>query len=153
MASQNKSQSSLNVYDGSDDIDVKKFFFFFDYVIGRGKSDDEKAVDLLSHPDGKAFDFYYNTFADKGILLPIAGDYAKVKEIFMKHFDKPTKPPPTPTEPEPPLKPPSPLKLAPSQLLKPVKSEQVNPHRTLRQIRDEWLLTGTPPPIPYKKFI
>lgn len=44
-------------YDGFKSVDVKKFFFFFANIVMRGKIDEEKATELLSHLNGKALDF------------------------------------------------------------------------------------------------
>ena len=65
--------------DGALSSDVKKFFFFFENVAMRGKSDEEKALELLAHLEGEAFDFYYETFAEDRALTEEAMNYALVK--------------------------------------------------------------------------
>ena len=78
--------------DGSLSSDVKKFFFFFENVAMRGKSDEEKALELLAHLEGEAFDFYYETFAKDGALTEEAMNYALVKKAFFDRFGVKTEP-------------------------------------------------------------
>lgn len=82
----------MKTFDGSTSSDVKKFFFFFDNVVTRGKPDEDKATELLSHLDGRAFDFFYEKFAEDGGLKPSASNYKGVKKALIDEFDKPADP-------------------------------------------------------------
>ena len=88
-----KQESSLNIFHGHSDEDVAKFFFYFEYVLMRGKPEADKAAELITHLDGRAFDFFFDTFADKAHnLLPEAFDYDTVKTALIEQFRKPSNP-------------------------------------------------------------
>lgn len=70
-----KPESSMKMYDDSPLADIKKFFFLFENVFMRGKSDDEKATVLLSNFDGRAFDFFYEKFPEEDGIKAAASDY------------------------------------------------------------------------------
>ena len=42
---------------------VYKFFFYFENVATRGKSTEDRAMDLFGHLVGEGFDFYYDEYA------------------------------------------------------------------------------------------
>ena len=52
----------------------------------KDKKDEERATDLLQHLDGDAFDFYFDNFAEAGILKATALDYEKVKKAIIDNF-------------------------------------------------------------------
>lgn len=54
--------TARDVFDGSPTSDVKKLFFFYENVAMRGKTDDGKAMDTLSHLKNADFDLYYEMF-------------------------------------------------------------------------------------------
>ena len=87
------SESSLNIFHGHAHEDVVKFFFYFEYVVMRGKPDEQKPMELLSHLDGRAFEFFFEAFADKDqSLVPNAFDYETVKSALISQFNKPSSP-------------------------------------------------------------
>ncbi|MEM9438463.1 MAG: hypothetical protein AAGA15_15645, partial [Pseudomonadota bacterium] len=77
--------STKRIYDGTSD--VKRFFFYFDNVAMRGKSDADKGVELLAFLDKEAIQFYYEKFTRDGELTDEAMDYAKVKAAFIENYE------------------------------------------------------------------
>ena len=54
------SPSELNTFNGQ--VDDRKFFYLYENVIMKNKSDEEKADNLVTYPTRKAFDFYFDSF-------------------------------------------------------------------------------------------
>ena len=52
--------SELKMFSGEED--ALKFFYVFENVDMRGKSDEENAVELVACLSGEAFQFYYENF-------------------------------------------------------------------------------------------
>lgn len=52
----------------------------------REKSDKEKALQLLWHPEGLAFERYHEAFARDGALMEEAKDYSTVKAELIEEF-------------------------------------------------------------------
>lgn len=61
-----KTDTYMKIYELFASSDVKKFFFSFENVVTRGKTDKERESKLLLHMYDKAFDFYYTKLAEKG---------------------------------------------------------------------------------------
>lgn len=59
----NEAVSAMNKFNGSGEKDVGKFFFVYENVTMRGKSDDDMAASFLCYLEGEAFDFYYDSLA------------------------------------------------------------------------------------------
>ena len=51
------------VFDGMHEADVAKFFFVYENVVMTGKSDEDKAGELLCYLQREAFDYYYETYS------------------------------------------------------------------------------------------
>lgn len=77
--------STKRTFDGTSD--VKIFFFYFENVAMRGKSDADKAYELLAFLDKDAFEFYYSKFTSGGALIEQAQDYKTVKAAFMEKYE------------------------------------------------------------------
>lgn len=75
-------ESSLSIFDGASSSDVKKLFFYYENVFMCDVDEDEMALKLLSHLDGQAFVFFYETFASNGTLKPEAKVYKSVKKAL-----------------------------------------------------------------------
>ena len=73
-------------YDRTAEMDVGKFFFVYENVTMRMKSEDEKAAEIICYLEGDAFDFYYETFAQNGLLAEDAKDFDKVKHALVERF-------------------------------------------------------------------
>ena len=63
-----RNESSLETFSGEATEDVKKFFFYLENVTMKEKKEEERATDLLQHLEGEAFDFYFDNFAEAGIM-------------------------------------------------------------------------------------
>ena len=59
--------STTITYDGKGDI--MKFLFVYENIIMRGESNEEKASQVLCHLVDFAFDFYYATYSQDGVLV------------------------------------------------------------------------------------
>ena len=79
-----------NVFDGT--TDVVRFFFFFENVAARNKTDEEKTLELLGYLDGAAATFFFESFASDGALSEDGKDFSKVKQAFLDQY-KPLEPP------------------------------------------------------------
>ena len=80
------------VFDGKNDADVAKFFFVYEHIVMRSKSDEDKAGELLCYLQRDAFEFYYNTYNRNGKLTDSAGDYQAVKKAIIDRFESVTRP-------------------------------------------------------------
>ena len=60
--------SSRPLFDSKIDADVSKFFFVYENVVIRRKSDEDKAGKLICYLQGDAFEFYYDTYSRNGNL-------------------------------------------------------------------------------------
>ena len=74
-------------FDGKREADVAKFFFVYENVVMRGKSDEDKAGELLCYLQGEAFDYYYETYSQNGGLNEAARDYQAVKKALLDRFE------------------------------------------------------------------
>ena len=81
-----KEDGSLSQFDGSKPADVHKFFFVFENVATSGKSDEERASELLRYLEGDAFEFFYQAFVKNGYISAGGSDYQKVKKALMERF-------------------------------------------------------------------
>lgn len=61
------SNSSVFIFDGTKDVCC--FSFYFEKLVMVAKEYEEKAMKLLAHLDGAAFDFYYDSFARDSVLI------------------------------------------------------------------------------------
>lgn len=52
----------------------------------RGKSDEDKAAELLCYLQREAFDFYYSTYSKEGALSEAANDFSQVKKSIIDKF-------------------------------------------------------------------
>lgn len=68
----------MKMLDGLASAVVKKFFFSFDNVHMRAKSNDEKGKELLSQLAGKEFDFLYEKFSQKAAIKQAAATYSAI---------------------------------------------------------------------------
>ena len=89
------------VLDGKNDADVAKYFFVYENIVMRSKSDEDKAGELLCYLQGDAFEFYYSstavgvvydTYSRNGKLTDDAGDYQAVKKAMINRFESVTGP-------------------------------------------------------------
>ena len=90
MSSTSNIESSMLTFSGKIEEDVKKFFFFLENVTMKNMNNEERAIDLLQHLDGEAFDFFFENFAEAGTLKYTARNYENVKQVFIEKFAKPT---------------------------------------------------------------
>lgn len=67
-------ESSFSILDGSTSSDVKIFFFYYKNVAMRGQNEEELVTQLLSHLDGKTFEFFFDSFSHDGGMKPEALD-------------------------------------------------------------------------------
>ena len=81
-----KEDGSLSQFDGSKPADFHKFFFVFENVATSGKSDEERAFELLRYLEGDAFDFFYQSFVKNGDISADGSDYQKVKKALVERF-------------------------------------------------------------------
>ena len=79
-------------FDGNNEADAAKFFFVYENVVMRGKSDEDKAGKLLCYLQGEAFDYYYETYRQDGGLNETASDYRAVKKALHGRFGSVPKP-------------------------------------------------------------
>ena len=79
-----EAESSHLVFSGSSD--VVKFFFVFEQARMPGRSDEDKASQLICHLEGEAFDVYYDLFTKDGNLVEDAKEYSVVKAALIEHF-------------------------------------------------------------------
>ena len=75
------------VFDSKHETDVVKFFFVYENVVMRGKSDEDKTGELLCYLQGEAFDYYYETYRQDGGLNETARDYGAVKKALHARFE------------------------------------------------------------------
>ena len=85
-ANSQASPASL-VFDGKHEADVAKFFFVYENVVTRGKSDEEKAGERLCYLRWEAFDYYNETYRQDGELIETAIDYRAVKKALHGRFE------------------------------------------------------------------
>lgn len=57
LSRKDSGNTSRSICDGSDNVDVMKFFFMFAKVTTCGRSDEEKAMEVVSDLLGEAFYF------------------------------------------------------------------------------------------------
>ena len=81
-----KEDGSLWQFDESKPADIHKFFFVFENVATSGKSEEERASELLRYLEGDAFDFLYHAFVKNGDISEDGSDYQKVKKAFSERF-------------------------------------------------------------------
>lgn len=79
-------------FTGADDENIKRFFFVFLKVLAHGGEDKEKPIKLLQLRDGGALEFFYNTFAEKDMLVDEDLNYDDLKDSFLKRFGKRSRP-------------------------------------------------------------
>ena len=77
---------SNRVFDGSGD--VRMFLFYFENVAMRGKKQEEKALELLSYLDGKAFEFFFARFTKEGCLTTEGQDFKTIKDALVLEFEE-----------------------------------------------------------------
>ena len=75
------------VLDGKHGADVTKFFFVYKNVLMRGKSDEDKAGELLCYLQWEVFHYYYETYSQDGGLNETASDYQAVKKALLDRFE------------------------------------------------------------------
>lgn len=63
------------MFDCRKGAEVVKYLFLYEIVVIRGKSDTEKAGELLCYLQAEAFDFYYGTYSRIGELTDEASEY------------------------------------------------------------------------------
>ena len=56
------------------------------------KSEDDKAAEIICYLESEGFDFYYETFAQNGLLAEDAKDFGKVKYALVERFAVPKEP-------------------------------------------------------------
>lgn len=52
--------TSTRIFNGEGD--VKQFIFYYENVVLRNETGEERSTELHSHLDGTAFEFYFDTF-------------------------------------------------------------------------------------------
>lgn len=77
-------QHSNNAFSfrGSPD-DVESFFFYFQNVATRASSSEVRAVELIAHLSGEAFEFCYEEYAENSELSAAGMDYVPVKKAYI----------------------------------------------------------------------
>ena len=80
---------SLISFDGSTNADVVKFFFAYENVVMHGKSEEDKAAELLCYLQQEAFEFYCSTYGKECTLSDAANDFALVKRSMIYKFAQP----------------------------------------------------------------
>lgn len=73
-------------FDGLQSSDVNKLFFVYEKFVMRGKTDEEKATNLLCHVEGDSFEIYYDAFAKNGAITAEGKNYAVLKNIFIDQY-------------------------------------------------------------------
>lgn len=63
-------------------------FFFYDQLLIREKTEDEKANSLLAYLAGDTFSFHYGSYVDGDSLREAACEYHDVRSNFMGQFGK-----------------------------------------------------------------
>ncbi len=66
--------------------DAKKFFYVYENVLMKGKTDEEKADRLLAHLNAEAFEYYFDHFTDENAPTEEAKPFWKVKAALLKKF-------------------------------------------------------------------
>ena len=79
-------------YDGTAEMDFGKFFFVYENVTFRMRSEYEKAAEIICYLESDAFDFYYETFSQNGLFAEDAKDFGKVKHVLVERFAAPEEP-------------------------------------------------------------
>ena len=87
-----KEDGSLSQFDELKPADVHKFFFVIENVATSGKSDEERASELLRYLEGDAFDLFYQSFVKNRDIIADGSDYQKVKKASVARF-APVEPP------------------------------------------------------------
>ena len=76
--------STTVTYDGEGD--VMKFLFVSENIIMQGKSNDEKASQVLCHLIDSAFDFYYATYSHDCVLVEAASHWTAIRASLIGRF-------------------------------------------------------------------
>ena len=71
----------LNTFNGQGD--AHKFFFSYENVIMKNKSNKEKADNLVTYQTGKASDFYFDNFTIYNAPTATAKDYLSTKSTHV----------------------------------------------------------------------
>ena len=71
------------MFDGKQAVDVTRFFFVYESVVMRGKSDGDKTGEFLCYLQGYPFEFYYDTYSRNVKLTDEAGNYQAVKKAMI----------------------------------------------------------------------
>lgn len=77
------SGSRIFIFDCSLQDDIVKKIFYYENVITKRKSWEEKTSDLIWYVDDEAFDVYYESYAIDGALSEQALDYFEVKRLLL----------------------------------------------------------------------
>lgn len=84
-----KASPSSDTFDGTADMDVGKFFFVYENIIMRMKSEDVKAAVSFCYLENDAFHFYYQSFDQNVLLLENTNDFGKVKHTLVDRIAVP----------------------------------------------------------------
>ena len=76
--------SELTTFKGEED--ARKFFYLFENVLQKGKTDAEKAENLVMYLAGKAFDYYFENFTSENQPTELARNYPEVKRLMLEKF-------------------------------------------------------------------
>ena len=79
-----QSGSTTVAYDGEGD--VMKFLFVYENIIMRRKWNEEKASQVLCHLIDSAFDVYYATYSQDGVLVEAVSDWTAFRASLIGRF-------------------------------------------------------------------
>ena len=64
--------------------DAKNFFYVFENVVMKNKTEEEKADRLVAYLDGEAIEYYFDNFKEDNALNEEARPYQKVKIALLE---------------------------------------------------------------------
>lgn len=75
-------RSSILVFWRSPDT-AGQFYFYLENVATRGRSTENRAVELIGHLLGEAFDFHHERYAADSKVSAVAKDYVTINKAFI----------------------------------------------------------------------
>lgn len=76
------------IFDGGSHSDDRRFLFGYEMDFMRGKTSDDRAIDIVVYLQDLAFDKYYKRFTRHGFLTNDAEDYTIVRSCLLSEFAK-----------------------------------------------------------------
>lgn len=84
MVLSEKATSWSQSLDGTSDIG--KFFLYYENVATRSQTDADEASSLLGYLEGPAFDYYFETFSEDGVLTEQVQEFVSVRKALLEEL-------------------------------------------------------------------